>query len=60
MASLHITLVKSAANALPNQRKTVQALGLKKLHQTVVKVDTPTIRGMLNVVQHLIDVEEGS
>lgn len=58
MKELSIKLVKSQIGALPNQRKTLKALGLSKLHQTVVKGDSPTIRGMIKVVSHLITVSE--
>lgn len=58
MKSLSITLNKSAIGSLPRQRKTLQALGLNKLHQTVVKGDSPTIRGMIKTVAHLVTVTE--
>ncbi len=58
MAELHITLVKSANGAKPNHRKTVKALGLNKMRKTVVKQDTPTIRGMVRSISHLVDVQE--
>ena len=40
-----------------DQRRTIRALGLRRLHQTVEREDTPTIRGMLHKVRHLISVE---
>ncbi len=55
---LRVTLVKSTAGRLVKQQRTVQALGLKKLHQTVVVKDTPAMRGMINTVSHLVDVTE--
>lgn len=58
MKNLEITLTKSLIGSTPNQRKTAQALGLKKLNKTVVKQDTPTIRGMIQVVSHLVTVKE--
>ena len=58
MKTLEITLTKSLIGSTPNQRKTAQALGLKKLNKTVVKQDTPTIRGMILVVNHLVTVKE--
>lgn len=58
MKSLSITLQKSIIGTLPRQRKTLQALGLNKVHQTVVKGDSPTIRGMLKTVAHLVTVTE--
>lgn len=58
MANLKITLVKSVIATKPNQRKTVQALGLTKREQTVEKPDNPQIRGMIETVKHLVKVEE--
>ena len=55
---LKITLVKSGAGKSSRHRKVLAALGLKKPHQTVIKEDTPEIRGMLNKVRHLLNVEE--
>ena len=60
MASLHITLVRSPIGAKPKHRLTVKALGLKKLHVTVVQKDNPAIRGMVDQVRHLLKVEEVS
>ncbi|MGE5174452.1 MAG: 50S ribosomal protein L30 [Betaproteobacteria bacterium] len=55
---LKITLVKSGI-ARPGKHKVVLiGLGLKKLHKSVVRQDTPEIRGMINKVSHLIQVEE--
>jgi len=55
---LQITLKKSLIASTPKQRKTAQALGLTKRNKTVVKNDTDTIRGMINVVSHLVEVTE--
>lgn len=55
---LEIKLVKSTIAGTPNQKKTAVALGLTKLQKTVVRTDTPTIRGMINVVKHLVEVKE--
>jgi large subunit ribosomal protein L30 len=55
---LHIKLVKSTIAGKPNQKATAKALGLTKLQKTVVKQDTPTIRGMVNVISHLVEVTE--
>ena len=55
---LCVTLVKSTAGRLVKQQLTVQALGLKKLHQSVTVDDTPAMRGMINVVSHLVTVTE--
>lgn len=58
MAKLQITLVRSLIGRNEKQRATVQALGLRKLHQSVVQNDNPAIRGMVNQVSHLVKVEE--
>lgn len=55
---IKITLVKSTIACLANQKKTVEALGLKKIRSTAIHNDTPVIRGMINVVSHLVKVEE--
>ncbi|MDN4606513.1 50S ribosomal protein L30 [Sporosarcina thermotolerans] len=55
---LEITLTKSVIGAKPAQRKTVEALGLRKLNQTVEHQDNVAIRGMINKVSHLVTVKE--
>jgi len=55
---LRITLVKSPVGNRREQKRTVRALGLRKMHQTVELWDTPTIRGMVNKVGHLVTVEK--
>ena len=55
---LKITLVKSTIGALPKHRKTVQALGLKKLNSSVVRQNNAATLGMVNQVKHLVKVEE--
>jgi large subunit ribosomal protein L30 len=55
---LEITLVKSLIGEKPIIRKNAKSLGIAKVNQTVVKEDTPTIRGMINKVSHLVKVEE--
>ena len=55
---IKITLVKSAANCLPNQKANLIALGLRKRNQSVVKEDRAEIRGMIDKVAHLVKVEE--
>ena len=55
---LKITLVKSPIGAVPKQKATVEALGLKKLNKTVVLPDNAATRGMIKQVQHLVKVEE--
>ena len=56
---LRITLVKSPIGYSRRQKGTVRALGLRRMHQTVVQEDTPVIRGMIAKVTHLVEVEEG-
>jgi large subunit ribosomal protein L30 len=55
---LEITLTKSVIGSKPAQRKTVEALGLRKLHQVVEHQDNVAIRGMINRVDHLVTVKE--
>ena len=56
--TVRITLVRSTIGFSKRHKATVQALGLRRLHQTVEHVDTPTLRGMLYVVDRLVVVEE--
>ena len=55
---LKITLVKSTISSLKKHKATVEALGLKKVNQSVVKPDNDATRGMIFRVQHLVSVEE--
>jgi large subunit ribosomal protein L30 len=55
---LRITLVKSTIGAIPKHKKTVEALGLRKLNSVVEQQDNAAIRGMLKQVSHLVKVEE--
>lgn len=55
---LEITLTRSVIGGTDVQRKTVEALGLKKIRQSVVREDTPAVRGMVNRVYHLLTVKE--
>lgn len=57
MAKIKITQVKSVIDRPKSQKDTLRALGLKKMHQTVEREDTPVIRGMVNKVSHLVTVE---
>ena len=56
--ALKVTWVKSAIGYSVRQKKTVRALGLRHLGQTVEHDDTPVIRGMISKVSHLVRVEE--
>lgn len=55
---IKITLVKSTNGSLENHQKTVEALGLKKIHQSVVHYDSAAMRGMIFKVKHLVTVED--
>lgn len=56
--TVKVTLRHSVIGEKPKTRATVEALGLGKLHRTVEKVDSPSLRGMLAKVSHLVEVEE--
>lgn len=58
MGKLKITQIKTAIDKPKKQRGTIRALGLKRIGRTVVHEDRPEIRGMLRVVEHLVEVEE--
>ncbi|WP_028400873.1 50S ribosomal protein L30 [Ectobacillus panaciterrae] len=55
---LEITLTRSVIGRPQDQRATVEALGLRKLNHTVVKEESPAIRGMITKVSHLVTVKE--
>ena len=57
-AMLKITLVKSMIGRPEKHRKVLRGMGLTKLNKTVELEDTPAIRGMVNVVSHLVKAEE--
>jgi len=57
MPKLKITLVRSPIGRPEDQRATVRALGLSKMHHSVVQPDNPAVRGMIRKVRHLVDVE---
>ena len=57
---IKVKLVKSTAGCKQSHRDTVRGLGLKRMHHTVELEDTPSVRGMINAVKHLVEiVEEG-
>ena len=58
MAELKITQVKGTIGAKSNQRDSLRTLGLRGIRQTVTREDTPINRGLINVVAHLVTVEE--
>ena len=55
---VRVTLVKSSIGYDISQKRTVRALGLRKMHQTVEHKDSPTFRGMVAKVSHLLYIEE--
>lgn len=55
---LRITLVRSVIGYSKTHKATAQALGLRRLNQTVEQLDTPSLRGMLAKINHLIRIEE--
>ncbi len=58
MARLKVTQVKSVIGTKQNQRETLRTLGLKRIHDVVVRDDRPEVRGMIHRVTHLVRVEE--
>ena len=55
---LKITQKKSAIGRQKNQKLTIRALGIRRMHQSGIREDTPQIRGMIAKVRHLLEVEE--
>lgn len=55
---LKITLVKSTIGSIPKHKKTVEALGLRKLHKSVEMPNNAAVKGMVDQVRHLVKVEE--
>lgn len=58
MSSLRITYRKSSIGYARDQKETLYALGLRKLNQSVLQPDNPSVRGMVFKVKHLVSVEE--
>jgi large subunit ribosomal protein L30 len=58
MSTISITWRKSAIGYKQDQKDTIRRLGLKRLNQTVEVEDSPTVRGMIHKVVHLVSVEE--
>lgn len=56
MAKIKITQIKSRINCPAVQKRTLDALGLKKMHHSVVLEDTPSVMGMVKAVHHLVEV----
>ena len=55
---IRVTLVRSPIGYSVTQKRTVKALGLRRMHQTVEHADSPSMRGMIAKVIHLVEVEE--
>lgn len=55
---LRITLLHSAIGYSKEHKRTLKALGFHRLHETIERVDTPSLRGMLYKVNHLVQIEE--
>ena len=58
MSALRITLVRGLVGCTAEQRRTVRSLGLRRIHQSVVRDDRPEVRGMVRKVLHLVRVEQ--
>lgn len=58
MAKLKITQIRSIIGSTKRQKRTVEALGLKRIRHTIEQEDTLVVRGMIKKVEHLIKVEE--
>lgn len=56
--TIQVTLTKSVIGASPKQRQTIQALGLRKLNDTVECANNESVQGMLNKVSHLVTVQD--
>ena len=59
LTKVEITQVRSTISQTSRQKKTISALGLGKINKTVEKTLTPQVRGMINKVNHLIEVKSG-
>ena len=55
---LKITQIRSTIGRIEKQKQTIKALGIRKLYQSVIHKDSPQTRGMIEVVKHLVEVEE--
>lgn len=57
-SGLRVTWVKSAIGYGDDQKRTIKALGLRRLHHSVEHQDSPSVRGMVGAVRHLVEVQE--
>ena len=55
---IRVTLVKSGIGRPPKHRRTLSSLGLTKMNRTIIRQDTPEMRGMIRQISHLVDVKE--
>lgn len=60
MAEVKVTQTKSVIGGTRGQRETLRTLGLRRIGDSVTREDTPSVRGMINTVSHLVTVEEVS
>jgi large subunit ribosomal protein L30 len=58
MAQIKVTQIKSKIGTKHNHRESLRTLGLRKIRQSVVREDTPEVRGLVHTVRHLVTVEE--
>ena len=58
MAKLKVTQTRSSIGGKRNQRESLRTLGLRKIRQSVVRDDSPQVRGLIHTVRHLVAVEE--
>ena len=58
MKKIKVTLIKSLAGKKERHRRTIRALGLKKMHSSVIKEDNPQIRGMIDRVSYMVKVND--
>ncbi|VFP81944.1 50S ribosomal protein L30 [Candidatus Erwinia haradaeae] len=56
--TIQVTQTKSSIGCLPKHKATLLGLGLRRIHQTVERNDTPSIRGMVNSISHMITIQE--
>jgi large subunit ribosomal protein L30 len=60
MAKIKVTLVRSVIGQKPEKKATVRSLGLKRINSFVIHEDSPSLRGMVEAVSHLVKVEEAN
>ncbi|MCD4834977.1 MAG: 50S ribosomal protein L30 [Bacteroidales bacterium] len=58
MAKIKVTQIKSGIGSTKRQKRTLEALGIRKMHNTIEVKNTPQIQGMITKVRHLLKVEE--